>query len=198
VIQAPADSGLAPGQRVAAFTALGGMAERAVAPPFMTFALSDALDFGQGAALILNHHTAYFALRLRGRLASGEQVTELSGGGVDVVLDPVGGDRFLDSLRSLREDGRLVVVGVTGGSIPEVRVNRLLLRNNEVVGARGAYAMAKPQLNREIGLELDGMIDAGVLRPVVGARLTLEHGAEALRLIDERLATGKVVLEPTP
>jgi len=80
-----------------------------------------------------------------------------------------------------------------------VRVNRLLLRNNEVVGAGwGAYAMAKPQLNREIGLELDGMIDAGVLRPVVGARLTLEHGAEALRLIDERLATGKVALEPTP
>lgn len=53
VIQAPADSGLAPGQRVAAFIALGGMAERAVASPFMTFALSDALDFGQGAALIL-------------------------------------------------------------------------------------------------------------------------------------------------
>jgi len=81
VIQAPADSGLAPGQRVAAFTALGGMAERAVAPPFMTFALSDALDFGQGAARILNHHTAYFAPRLRGRLASGEQVLVHGGAG---------------------------------------------------------------------------------------------------------------------
>ena len=81
-----------------------------------------------------------------------EEAKELSGGGVDVVLDPVGGDRFTDSLRSLRADGRLVVVGFTGGSIPEVRVNRLLLGNVEVVGAGwGAYALARPELCREIG-----------------------------------------------
>ena len=68
------------------------------------------------------------------------------------MLDPVGGDRFTDSLRSLREDGRLVVVGFTGGSIPEVKVNRLLLNNTEVVGAGwGAYVMTKPELIREIG-----------------------------------------------
>ena len=85
-----------------------------------------------------------------------EQVVELTGGGVDVVVDPVGGDRFTDSLRSLREDGRVVVVGFTGGSIPEVKVNRLLLRNTEVVGAGwGAYVMGKPELNREIGDALD-------------------------------------------
>src|SRR5437660_1595751 len=52
---------------------------------------------------------------------------ELTGGGVDVVLDPVGGERFKDSLRSLGTGGRLVVVGFTEGSIPEVKVNRLLL-----------------------------------------------------------------------
>ena len=69
-----------------------------------------------------------------------DQAKEISGGGVDVVVDPVGGDRFTDSLRSLREGGRVVVVGFTGGSIPEVRVNRLLLNNTEVVGAGwGAY-----------------------------------------------------------
>ena len=51
------------------------------------------------------------------------------------MLDPVGGDRFTDSLRSLKPGGRLVVVGFTEGSIPEVRVNRLLLGNTEVVGA---------------------------------------------------------------
>ncbi|MDQ1634627.1 MAG: NADPH:quinone reductase, partial [Frankiaceae bacterium] len=56
-----------------------------------------------------------------------DEVKERSGGGVDIVLDPVGGDRFTDSLRSLRENGRLIVVGFTGGSIPEVKVNRLLL-----------------------------------------------------------------------
>ncbi len=252
VRSAPNGSGLEPGDRVAAFTAIGGMAEVAVAPAFMTFALPEQLDFAQGAGLILNYHTAYFALKLRGRLREGEralvhgaaggvgtaalqvarglgastiavvssdekekvareagaddvvrsdapwreQVVELMGGGVDVVFDPVGGDRFTDSLRALREDGRVVVVGFAGGSIPEVKVNRLLLRNTEVVGAGwGAYAMARPDLSREIGAALERMIADGVVRPVVGARFPLERGSDAMRLIDERGATGKVVLE---
>jgi NADPH2:quinone reductase len=251
VRSAPDGSGLSEGDRVAAFTFLAGMAEVAVAPVHMTFALPESLDFGQGAALILNYHTAYFALKLRGRLREGErvlvhgaaggvgtaalqvakglgastvgvvssdekervareagaddvvradgpwreQVVERTGG-VDIVLDPVGGDRFTDSLRALREDGRVVVVGFTGGGIPEVKVNRLLLRNTEVVGAGwGAYVMSKPALNREIGEALDRLIADGAVRPLVGARFPLARGADAMRLIDERRATGKVVLD---
>jgi NADPH2:quinone reductase len=118
---------------------------------------------------------------------------------VDVVLDPVGGDRFTDSLRSLREDGRLVVVGFTGGSIPEVKVNRLLLRNTEVVGAGwGAYVMGKPELNREIGAVVNGMVDGGFVRPIVGERFPLERAADALKALDERRATGKIVLDVRP
>ena len=80
--------------------------------------------------------------------------------------------------------------------IPEVKVNRLLLRNTEVVGAGwGAYAMARPDLNREIGEALDAMIEAGIVRPVVGQRFPLARGADAMRVIDERRATGKVVLD---
>ena len=245
-------SSLRVGERVAAFCALGAYAEIAVAPPFLTFRLPDALDFAQGAALILNYHTAYFALALRGRLREGETVLvhgaaggvgtaalqvasglgartiavvssdakeqvaraagagevlrsdgpwkdeakALTGGGVDIVLDPVGGDRFTDSLRSLRADGRLVVVGFTGGSIPEVKVNRLLLGNVEVVGAGwGAYALARPALCREIGERIERLIEAGFVRPIVGARFPLQRAAEALREIDERRATGKVVLD---
>ena len=67
-------AGVEVGQRVAAFCALGAFAERAVAPPFLTFPLPDALDFTQGAGLILNYHTAYFSLALRGRLREGETV----------------------------------------------------------------------------------------------------------------------------
>src|SRR3954466_11742451 len=62
------------GQRVAAMCMLGGFAEVAVAPEFLTFELPDELDFAQGASLVLNYHTAYFALVLRGRLAEGESV----------------------------------------------------------------------------------------------------------------------------
>jgi NADPH2:quinone reductase len=252
VISAPEHAGVRAGERVAAFCALGGFAETAVAPEFFVFALPDELDFAQGAALILNYHTAYFSLLMRGRLSAGEtvlihgaaggvgtasiqvaraagartialvsteakgevaraagadevvlvgdgwkdQVKELSGGGVDVVLDPVGGDRFTDSLRSLREDGRLVVVGFTGGSIPEVKVNRLLLGNTEVVGAGwGAYAMAKPEVTRRIGAALAKMIDEGFIRPIIGERFPLERAGDALKTLDERRATGKIVLD---
>ncbi len=117
-------------------------------------------------------------------------------GGADVVVDPVGGDRFTDSLRSLREGGRLVVVGFTGGSIPEVKVNRLLLNNTEIVGAGwGAYVLSKPELSVEIAEELERLVDAGYVRPIVGARFPLERAAEALNLIDGRGATGKVILD---
>jgi NADPH2:quinone reductase len=252
VRSAPEGAAVREGDRVAACCMLGGFAELAAAPEFLTFRLPDQLDFAEGAGLILNYHTAWFSLVLRGRLAEGEtvlvhgaaggvgtaalqvakglgartiavvssddkeavardagadevlrsdgpwkdQAKELSGGGVDVVLDPVGGDRFLDSLRSLGEGGRLVVVGFTGGSIPEVKVNRLLLNNTEVIGAGwGAYVMSKPQLNGEIGAALERLVEGGFVRPLVGARFPLERAADALELIDSRGATGKVVLD---
>ncbi len=241
-----------PGDRVAAFCMIGGFAEAVVAPEYFCFPLPDSLDFAQGASLVLNYHTALFALKLRGRLTEGEtvlvhgaaggvgtavlqvakglgaktigvvstdekervareagadevirsdgpwkdQAKELSGGGVDLVLDPVGGDRFTDSLRSLREGGRVVVVGFTGGSIPEVRVNRLLLGNTEVIGAGwGAYVTAKPHVTQQLGAEIAELIDRGFVAPIVGARFPLERVAEALNAIDRREATGKVVLE---
>jgi len=115
---------------------------------------------------------------------------------VDLVIDPVGGDRFIDSVRSLAERGRLVVVGFTGGSIPEVKVNRLLLNNTEVIGAGwGAYVLSKPHMFEEIGAGLDPLIASGHVRPIVGARFPFERAREALELIDGRGALGKVVLD---
>jgi NADPH2:quinone reductase len=91
------------------------------------------------------------------------------------------------------------VVGFTGGSIPEVRVNRLLLNNTEVVGAGwGAHVMGKPDVNREIGAAVNRLVDEGFARPIVGARFPLDRAADALELIDERGATGKVVLDVRP
>ena len=71
---------------------------------------------------------------------------EITGGtGVDLVVDPVGGDRFTDSLRSLATLGKVLVVGFTAGDIPTVKVNRVLLTNTDVVGVGwGAFAMARP------------------------------------------------------
>ena len=74
VREASDGAGFEPGDRVAAFCMLGGFAEQAVAPPHFTFRLPEGLDAAQGAGLILNYHTALFALKLRGRLGEGETV----------------------------------------------------------------------------------------------------------------------------
>jgi NADPH2:quinone reductase len=77
-----------------------------------------------------------------------------------------------------------------------VKVNRLLLNNISVVGAGwGAYVMSKPELTRRLAAELDAMVSAGVVRPIVGARFPLEQAGEAMRLIEGRGALGKVVLD---
>jgi NADPH2:quinone reductase len=111
----------------------------------------------------------------------------------------VGGDRFVDSLRSLREGGRLLVVGFTSGTIPEVRVNRLLLNNVEVVGAGwGAYILNHPDANQRIGAGVANLIDEGFIQPIVGARFPPERAADALRLLERREATGKIVIEFRP
>ncbi|MGH3360377.1 MAG: NADPH:quinone oxidoreductase family protein [Nocardioidaceae bacterium] len=117
------------------------------------------------------------------------------GRGVDVVVDPVGGDRFTDSLRCLASAGRLLVIGFTAGDIPTVKVNRLLLNNIEVVGvAWGAYALQEPGSIGAQWKELEPHIESGALLPPVGATYGLDDVVAALRDIDERRATGKIVL----
>src|SRR5207253_6016425 len=90
-------------------------------------------------------------------------------GGVDVVVDPVGSDRFDDSLRLLRPEGRLVVVGFAGGEIPRVKVNRLLLRNVSVLGAAWREFLAtEPGFVAEAAPAPDTLFAPGRLPPLVG------------------------------
>jgi NADPH2:quinone reductase len=118
-----------------------------------------------------------------------------SGRGVDVVYDPVGGDRFLDSVRSMAPAGRLLVIGFAGGTIPSVQVNRLLLRNTSVVGvAWPEYVRVDPTMPKVVAAGLTKMYGDGYIRPLVSKRYPLERGAEALRDLQERRATGKIVL----
>ena len=191
VRSAPYESTFKPGQRVSAFTMMGGYAERVVVTPESVLPTPDDIDDAQAVALLGNYYTMYFALARRGALRHGETVLVLGSGGgigtasvqiakalgarviamvhrpeamqfveslgadvalpltdgwlqavkdhtggrgVDLVVDPIGGEAFDDAIRALATEGRLLVIGFAAGGIPTVKVNRLLLRNVSVVG----------------------------------------------------------------
>ncbi|MGV0837478.1 NADPH:quinone oxidoreductase family protein [Mycolicibacterium thermoresistibile] len=125
-----------------------------------------------------------------------DAVKELTDGrGVDIVVDPVGGDRFTDSLRSLAPGGRLLVVGFTGGEIPTVKVNRLLLNNVDAVGVGwGAWSFAHPGYLQEQWAELEPLLASGRISAPEPEVYPLERAAEAIASLENRSAKGKVVL----
>jgi len=250
VVDAPQSSDVRPGQRVVV-TSFGSWAERVAAAPGVVFPLPDRLTMAQGAGLMMNYHTAHFALARRGRLRAGEtllvhgaaggvgsaaiqvgralgarvvavvsderkeaaarqlgaeatvrggdgwpgRLREVCPAGVDAIFDPVGGDTFDDSVRSLAAEGRLIVIGFAGGSIPTLAMNRVLFRNIDVVGAAwGAFLEKHPEIRAGTHQDLLRMADEGFVDPLVGAELPLERAADAVRLLGDRKAIGKVVL----
>lgn len=125
-----------------------------------------------------------------------DEVRQLTGGrGVDLIVDPVGGDRFTDSLRSLAVEGRILVIGFTAGDIPTVKVNRLLLGNTSVVGvAWGALWMNEVEYLRQQWEAVIPLVEDGRLDPPISSSHELSDIADALLEIDERRARGKVTL----
>jgi NADPH2:quinone reductase len=126
----------------------------------------------------------------------GESFREQLSDPVNLIIDPVGGhDRFKESMRALAPEGRIVVVGFTSGEIPEVKVNRLLLRNIDVRGCSFGVLGADPTGVAGAANRLAELIAAGAIRPLVGSLHPLEEGGAALRELDERRAMGKVVVK---
>ena len=126
-----------------------------------------------------------------------DAVKDLTDGrGVDIVVDPVGGDRFTDSLRSLAPGGRLLVIGFTGGEIPTVKVNRLLLNNVDVVGVGwGAWAAIHPGYLAEQWAELAPLLASGVVSAPEPVVYPLERAGDAIASLEDRTAKGKVVVK---
>jgi NADPH2:quinone reductase len=117
-------------------------------------------------------------------------------GPVNVTVDPVGGDFFTDSLRLLAPEGRHLVIGFAAGGIPEVKVNRLLLRNIDVVGVGwGAFLAVDDTIAAASAAELARLSGEGFVRPVVGATFPLDRAADALYALRDRTASGKLVVE---
>ncbi|MBY4127111.1 NADPH:quinone oxidoreductase family protein [Rhodococcus fascians] len=126
-----------------------------------------------------------------------DAVKELTGGrGVDVVVDPVGGDRFTDSIRSLAPSGRILVLGFTGGEIPTVKVNRLLLNNVDVVGVGwGAWWMTRPGYLATQWAEIEPLLADGSLVAPEPSVFPAAEAAAAIASLENRTAAGKVVLD---
>jgi NADPH2:quinone reductase len=185
---------LADGETVLVHGAAGGIGTSALR-------LAPALGAARTIAVVSTQEKADIA-RAAGAtdvvLADGfkDAVRDMTGGrGVDIVVDPVGGDRFTDSLRSLRPGGRLLVVGFTGGDIPTVKVNRLLLNNLDAVGVGwGAWATSHPGYLSHQWSELQPLLAAGAISPPQPEVYPLQRAAEAIAALENRSAKGKVVL----
>jgi NADPH2:quinone reductase len=122
---------------------------------------------------------------------------ELSGGGVDLVYDPVGGAAGEAALRALGEDGQLLVIGFASGDIPRLPANQVLLRNRRVTGVDwGAWATRDPAGNARLLAEVVAEVEAGRLHPAEPATYPLEEAARALTDQVERRVTGKAALVP--
>jgi NADPH2:quinone reductase len=185
---------LKPGETVLVHGAAGGVGTAAVQIARAAGATVIAVARGDEKLRIAKQAGADHCIEAESEwLAEVRRLTD--GRGVDVVYDPVGGERFLDSVRSMAPGGRLLVIGFAGGSIPSVQVNRLLLRNTSVVGvAWPEYARVHPGMPHTVAEGLAKMYEAGFIKPVVGRRFTMEQAADALRELDERRAVGKLVL----
>jgi NADPH2:quinone reductase len=140
-----------------------------------------------GADAVVDYHTERVS----------ERVKELTGGeGVNAVFDPVGGADFREHLRSLAWNGRYLVVGFAAGEIPQIGLNLVLLKSISLVGvAYGASARLDPAGNADDFAQLFRWYEEGRLEPVIGHRFPLDRGGDALRVVRNRGALGKVVVE---
>ena len=244
----------APGDRVMAILAYGGLAELAVADEHETFAVPEGMSFDEAGAFPIAYISSHVAIRWQGRLEPGETLLVLgaAGGvgltaveigkamgarviagastaeklavardrgaddvvnyatekltervmaltgdrGADVCFDPVGGELFDAALSALGWGGRMLLVGFVGG-VPQIPANRLLVKHRAALGSALRYFRwhAPDKLRRSVE-ELLQWYREGKLRPCISHRLPLDRTVEAIRLLTDRKAHGKVVVVP--
>jgi NADPH2:quinone reductase len=115
--------------------------------------------------------------------------------GVDIIVDPVGGDVFDASLRVIAWAGRLVIVGFAEGRIPEVKAGHLLVKNISLIGLQySAYRDRRPEQVQRVQRELFDWYGAGKIKPHVMAAYPLAQYRDALRAVRDRKVVGKIVI----
>ena len=124
------------------------------------------------------------------------ELTKLNIKEVDVVIDMIGGQYALDSVKSLKWSGRFVIVGFASGNIPNIPANRLLLKNASAIGLYwGELAYREPNSIKKDFLKLEELYKKKLLQPTNHKTFKLENASEALLYLLERKNIGKIVLK---
>jgi len=126
-----------------------------------------------------------------------ETVKEITGGGADVIYDPVGGDVFDESTRCIGFNGRLLIIGFTSGRIPSISINMPLIKQYSIMGVRaGEYGRKFPEKGRENMAAIMKLLADGKICPHVHARFPLTQAVAAMHTLEDRSVIGKTVIEP--
>lgn len=183
----------APGEIVGVLGAAGGVGTASIRVAKAMGATVIAIVHRTGAEELLRAAGADHIVQLTGDW--GAELRKVAPDGVDVMIDPVGGEVFDEALRQVATDGRFVVVGFAAGGIPTVKLNRVLFRNIAVVGAAwGEYIRRNPGIVELLHDELGEMIAAG-MTPSVEKTYALEELPQALTDLAEGRILGKGVVK---
>jgi NADPH2:quinone reductase len=243
--------GLSIGQRVAAYTGFGGLAEYAAIPAAICVPIPDQMGDVDAAAFLIAYGTSHVGLGYKAHLKPGERLLVLGAsggvgltavelgkvmgaeviavargaekleiarkagadhlldsetcdlradvkalGGADVVYDPVGGDLFMAAMRACNPEARLLPLGFASGTVPQIPANHLLVKNLTVIGYYwGGYTRVNPKVLTDSFAELTNWYVQGKIKPHVSHVLPLAQANDALELLRNRTATGKVVVQ---
>ena len=142
-----------------------------------------AVAEGYGATHVINHRETGLREALRAAVPEG----------ADAVIDPVGGGVSEPALRALGRGGRFVTVGYASGEVPRIPLNLVLVKGIHICGFQ-FQDIARAEFERNES-ELAGLLAGGLITPHIGAAVDLDHTAQALRLVADGRAVGKVLID---
>jgi NADPH2:quinone reductase len=183
-----------PGEIVLVLAAAGGVGLAAVEIAHHLGARVIAAAGGGDKCALAKQHGAHETIDYRHESWSDQVKALTNGHGVDVIVDPVGGDATREALRAIAWNGRLMVVGFASGEIPQIPANRLLLRRASAVGVYWDHDRDAAMLSR-VSSELTRLAQQRTIRPHVGGTYPFEALPAALSDLAQRRITGKAVID---
>ncbi|MFC9840810.1 NADPH:quinone oxidoreductase family protein [Rhodococcus sp. NPDC127530] len=188
---------LKPGETLLVHAAAGGVGSAAVqlgkaagAKVIGVVGGADKVEYCRrlGADLVIDRHTDDFV----------PLVKEFTGGrGADVVYDPVGGDAYAKSTKCIAFEGRILIIGFAGGTIPTPGLNHALIKNYSIIGLHwGLYKQYNQQAIADCHEELTRLADSGAIKPLISERLSLADVADGLGRLGDGSTVGRLVFQP--